>query len=90
MKFWETVKYEIKKQQLKQEWVAAQAGVNYGTMKGWITHDRLPNVEDAHNIARVLGVTVEYLLIGEDTRNTQVINEIRTYLDKIDTKLNEM
>ncbi len=90
MRFWEVVNREIKKQHIKQEWVAVQAGINYGTMKGWITHNRLPNVADAHKIACVLGVTVEYLLTGNNTDKSETIAEIKEYLSKINEKLEDI
>jgi Ethanolamine utilization protein EutJ (predicted chaperonin) len=32
MRFWEIVNREIKKQHIKQAWIAGQAGINYGRL----------------------------------------------------------
>ena len=39
---------------------------SYNTLQSWITKDRLPNAEQAVNIARVLKTSVEYLVTKKD------------------------
>lgn len=65
--FWQNVKTLIKNKNTKQQAVADIAGISLLTMRGWITHDRLPDVVSAYKIAQALGVSVEYLVTGEDS-----------------------
>ena len=67
--FWKRVKKNIS-YDLNQSWLCDQLGVATGTMSSWITHDRIPKADIAARIARILGVTVEYLIYGEEEENS--------------------
>jgi transcriptional regulator with XRE-family HTH domain len=82
MDFWGRVKEEIKRQNTTQEWVSGKAGIILGTMHGWISKGRLPDVQDAQAIAHVLGVTVEYLVTGADSTDPW-IREHRQLIDDL-------
>lgn len=49
-----------------QNWLCKKIAVASGTMSSWITHDRLPKADMAVKIAKALGVSVEYLVTGDD------------------------
>jgi len=66
MDFFDRVKIEIKRQNTTQDWVAGKCGISFSTFRGWISKKRLPNVDQAVAIAKALGVTVEYLVTGEN------------------------
>ena len=66
MDFLDRVKLEIKRQNTTQVWVAEKCGISFSTFRGWLSKKRLPNANQAVAIAKVLGVTVEYLVTGED------------------------
>ena len=49
-----------------QNWLCSEIAVSSGTMSSWITHDRLPKADLAVKIAKALGVSVEYLVTGDE------------------------
>lgn len=63
--FWNRVKELMKEQKINQESLCSSINISIGTMRGWITHSRLPDAEQAVKIASALGTTVEYLVTGE-------------------------
>lgn len=73
--FWQRTKSLIKARNTKQQAIAEQTGISILTLRGWITHDRLPDVVSAYKIAQALGTTVEYLVTGkqpqQDHRETK-------------------
>lgn len=86
--FWQNVKTLIKNKNTKQQAIADIAGISLLTMRGWITHDRLPDVVSAYKIAQALGVTVEYLVTGTSTdAKTQLIEEIQSVLERFKKSL---
>lgn len=64
--FWENVNKEIKTQNTTQEWVSRESNISYMTLKGWISKGVLPRADKAAIIAKVLNVSVEYLVTGKD------------------------
>ncbi|MDR0877570.1 MAG: helix-turn-helix domain-containing protein [Treponema sp.] len=91
--FWDRVRLLIKKRKTTQEQIAGLCGIPYATFRGWIWKDIFPPLTDAYNISRVLGVTVEYLLIGQDTKDKRAelkIRKARSLLHKVDEKLEKM
>lgn len=64
--FWDSVNAEIKRKNTTQEWVARQAGIKYQTFRGWVSKGILPRVDEAVAIVRALGVSVEYMIAGQD------------------------
>jgi transcriptional regulator with XRE-family HTH domain len=63
--FWENVQAIIKFRNLRQEWVATQAGIRFGTFHGWISKDIFPRADEAVRIAAVLDTSVETLVSGK-------------------------
>jgi transcriptional regulator with XRE-family HTH domain len=64
--FWKRVNNRIKTQKTKQEAVAEQCGINYQTLRGWVTNHRFPGGDEIYRIAQALNTTVEYLVSGEE------------------------
>lgn len=80
--FWQNVKTLIKNKNTKQQAVADIAGISLLTMRGWITHDRLPDVVSAYKIAQALGVSVEYLVTGKEVDGKkQFIEDLKNFID---------
>lgn len=50
---------------LMQKELAQMVGVTQSAMSHYVKGDRMPNVMTFGKIARVLGVSMEYLLIGD-------------------------
>lgn len=65
--FWNNVKPLIKQRNKTQESLAAELNIPFGTFQGWIAKSILPDVISASKIAQALGVSVEYLVTGEDS-----------------------
>ena len=64
--FWKRVKAQIKAHRYSQEKLAGYIGIPVQTLWGWIHYDRIPDAVTACDIARAMGVTVEYLVSGGD------------------------
>lgn len=62
MSFWQNITARIRERKTTQEWVATRAGINYRTFRGWVSLDRLPDVEAGQRIASALDTTVEFLV----------------------------
>jgi len=70
--FWSRVKLLIKAHKTNQAKFAEYIGVNQSTFRGWIYHDRIPDIEIALYIAAALGVSPEFLVFGEDVKNEEI------------------
>ena len=64
--FWKRVKVLIRAHNVSQEKFAAYIGMPLSTLKGWIYHNRIPDLGSAYAIAAALGVTVDYLVFGKE------------------------
>jgi len=69
--FWPRVKELIKAHNLTQKQFAAKNGFSQNTLRGWIYHNRIPDLSAAYAIAYSLGVSLEYLLGGKDKNITE-------------------
>ncbi len=72
MELWERVKRLIKEQNTTQEWLARKIGpdgIPSQTLRRWIAHNVMCNADQAFDIAKALGVSVEYLLTGIDSQD---------------------
>jgi phage repressor protein C with HTH and peptisase S24 domain len=67
--FWKRVKEALADDEYNQAWLCRELDIPTGTMSTWITHDRLPKADLAAKIAKLLGVTVEYLVFGDEEEN---------------------
>lgn len=68
--FWNHVKEELEYKGMSQKELAFITKISYNTFQSWMTKDRLPDAADSVKIAKVLGVSVEYLVTG--TENVQI------------------
>ncbi|AEF82426.1 helix-turn-helix domain-containing protein [Leadbettera azotonutricia] len=76
--FWQRVKQLIKKKKATQAEVARVCGFSLRTFQGWIAKDVSPTVTEAYRLAKVLGVTVEYLMSGKDRRIKDIESRIKS------------
>ena len=71
MDFWDRVKLEIKKNKKTQEGLADDADIPFGTFRRWMSEKKaVPDAFQVVRIAKELGVTVEYLVLGESKQET--------------------
>ena len=83
MELWERVKRLIKEQNTTQEWLARKIGpdgIPSQTLRRWIAHNVMCNADQAFDIAKALGVSVEYLLTGIDSQDPW-LREHRSFIE---------
>ena len=78
--FWEQVKRISAEKKITQSTLAKACGAPLSTYKGWIKKNYFPTVLGGHAIARVLGVSVEFLITGKERASKQEIENIRLLL----------
>jgi transcriptional regulator with XRE-family HTH domain len=61
MAFWDAVKAEMKRQGLKQDWIAQKAGIDPGTFRSALSKENDPQFSRAIAIANALGVPLDAL-----------------------------
>ena len=66
MDFWMRLKSEIKAKNTTQEWIAGKIGVPLSTFRKWMTRKTYPNLKEGTEIAKLLGVSAEYLITGTE------------------------
>jgi transcriptional regulator with XRE-family HTH domain len=69
MDFWSRLKNEIKAKNTTQEWIAGKIGVPLSTFRKWMTRKTYPNLREGTEIAKLLGVSAEYLVTGITPEN---------------------
>ena len=70
--FWGRARPLIKALNMTQKQFADHVGISFSTLKGWMFHDRVPELSAAFDIAYSLGVSLEYLLSGKDRTMTDL------------------
>ena len=81
MGFRENLKTELSYQDIKVKELASKAGISKHTLDNYLNvREYMPSADVAVKIAGALGVSVEYLVTGEDIRKKKIFiePEIRT------------
>ena len=78
--FWIRVKDLIKEKNTTQDKIALQINERADNFSRWIQKDRLPDAEQTYKIANALGVSVEYLVTGNQSDNKEKIDKIKDNL----------
>ena len=87
MNFWETVDWEREYKNLSRKELAYKAGFSLNCISTGIARGSIPAADVAYRIAKVLGVSVEYLLLGGDSQTIQSSQE--TQKTKINSEVIE-
>ena len=66
MNFWDYALPLMDKKKVKQKDIARLTGHSGGRVSDWIAKKTMPNADDALIIADLLGVSVRYLVTGEE------------------------
>jgi len=74
-RFWSRVKNLIKIRAQTQATAAKACGIPYSTLRGWMHKKIFPPLEDAYNLSRYLGVSIEFFMNGKGPGKTAQINE---------------
>ncbi|AEF80874.1 helix-turn-helix domain-containing protein [Leadbettera azotonutricia] len=91
--FWNRVRFMVTKNKTTQVEIAKACNISYNTLHGWILKNIYPPVIDAYNIAKTLGVTVDYLMAGKSTEEQKIevqIKGVKDLLQHAETKLDKM
>ncbi len=84
MVFKDRLREEIEFKGMLVKEVAAAAGISKSTFLSYIdSRGVLPNVETAVKIAKTLGVSVEYLVTGEDALHVSRLNDVQNIVDDL-------
>ena len=71
-KFWSRVRNQIRAHKISQEKFAQYIGVPRSTFFRWQKELISPDVATVYTIATALGVSMEYLLTGEDKKSERI------------------
>ena len=71
-KFWNRVKAQMKAHKITQVKFAEYIDVPRSTFLRWLKFNISPDVETAYNIATALGVSLEYLVTGENKKAEKI------------------
>lgn len=86
MNFWEVVDSEREYKNISRKELAYLADFSINSIPTGITRGSIPAADVAYRIAKVLGVTVEYLLLGGNVQSQQKINENNKNLEIIERR----
>ena len=80
--FWIRVRAQIKAHKINIKQFAEYIGIPVSTFYSWLRYGRSVEVGTAYDIATALGVSVEYLVTGEEKKpdNSPGGSEIRTLI----------
>ena len=89
MGFKDNLKFELLNSGMLVKELAAKSGVNKFSLDNYLNaRGQIPSVEVAVKIANSLGVSVEYLVTGKDSKIPQLSYEART-IGRLSEQLNE-
>lgn len=81
MNFWEIVNSELEYKNIDRKELALKAGFNVSNISKGIRENNIPSADTAFRIAKVLGVSVEYLVTGKspEFQNSGISEEIQVF-----------
>ncbi|HXH75373.1 MAG TPA: helix-turn-helix transcriptional regulator [Bacteriovoracaceae bacterium] len=68
----------MKERKLTFQKLSELSGVSMSTLKGWAANVEPKSMIAVRNVARVFAVTSEFLIFGEDAKNTIDLNQLIT------------
>ena len=83
--FWNRINSLIKEKKMTQETLSEVAGVKYQTLRNWSARDIFPQAPEAVRIASALGVSVEYLVTGDNPKDhaTEKLSDVISHAEEI-------
>ena len=88
--FWNRVKHLIKEKNATQRDAAAACKVSLRTFQNWIYRDLYPTIVDGYLLAHFLGVSVEYLITGKESKTKKKILAVQSQLKAAEEKLGKI
>ena len=89
-KFWPQVNRLIEAKGTSLEKLAIACQVPLSTLNGWIKNNYFPSIVEGYKIARELGVSVEYLITGQENPSRKNVEAVRSLLRKAEELLKKM
>jgi len=84
MGFRENLKSQLEYSGMLVKELAARSGVKKKTIDSYLgTHSCTPSVESAVSIAKALGVSVEFLVTGEDIKKNRTLSSLKSDIQEI-------
>jgi transcriptional regulator with XRE-family HTH domain len=84
MGFRENLKSQLEYSGMLVKELAAHSGVKKKTIDSYLgTHSYMPSAETAVNIAKALGVSVEFLVTGEDAIKDRPLSSLKNDIQEI-------
>ncbi|MEC7276481.1 MAG: helix-turn-helix transcriptional regulator [Bdellovibrionota bacterium] len=74
-----TLSHLMKEKKLTFKKLSELSGLPMSTLKGWAANIEPKSMISVRKVSRVLGVTSEFLIFGEDSENTVNLDEILTH-----------
>lgn len=85
--FWDNIKVLIKQANTTQRGLSSTCELSPRAIETWIAAGQLPDVFQAYKIAQALGVSVEYLVTGQEPA---VTDKYKTAIQEIKAVLNAL
>ena len=85
--FWKRVKLLLKERNLTQAAAAKVCGRSLYTFKGWMSKNIIPPLDNAYDLAQLLGISLEYLITGKINNRAVNYRELVVMLKKTAEKL---
>jgi transcriptional regulator with XRE-family HTH domain len=83
MSFWKNVENELEYQNISRKDLAQRAGFAVSGISLGISNDSVPSADVAVRIAKVLNVSVEYLVTGKNTKNEKITPQMNQLFSNI-------
>jgi len=84
MGFRENLKSQLEYSGMLVKELAARSGVKKKTIDSYLgTNSSTPSVENAVSIAKALGVSVEFLVTGEDIKKNRTLSSLKSDIQEI-------
>lgn len=88
MNFWENVDEELKFRGMERKELGAKAGFPESYISKGIARKSCPSADLALRIAKVLNVSIEYLLTGEEPKKKNADQGIKPEIKQLISKMN--
>lgn len=83
-KFAENLLNLMEQKNLKKSDLSREAGISYTTLDSWLKReDSLPKIDVCFKVAKYLGVTMEYLITGEDSEEPKALDPLIAKIQKL-------
>ena len=66
----------------KRPWLADEIGISVSTINSWFSKNKLPLLDNAYKVAKVLNVSLDFLMTGEEPKEeTKYSKELQDFCD---------